>query len=88
MTVRILQIDVDGNDGRCVALCDPMDLNEILANLIDNACKWAAEANCHPRLCIRRKAGNHDRHRGRKMMVRDCRAESMDVVFRIGVTPG
>ena len=30
-------------DARCVALCDPMDLNEMLANLIDNACKWAVE---------------------------------------------
>jgi signal transduction histidine kinase len=29
---------------RCVALCDPMDLNEMLANLIDNACKWGTEA--------------------------------------------
>jgi signal transduction histidine kinase len=22
-------------------MCDPMDLNEMLANLIDNACKWS-----------------------------------------------
>lgn len=28
-------------DQDCVALCDPMDLNEMLANLVDNACKWA-----------------------------------------------
>ncbi|MEE8438033.1 MAG: HAMP domain-containing sensor histidine kinase [Micropepsaceae bacterium] len=28
-------------DRNCIALCDPMDLNEMLANLIDNACKWA-----------------------------------------------
>jgi signal transduction histidine kinase len=28
-------------DQQCIALCDPMDLNEMLANLIDNACKWA-----------------------------------------------
>src|SRR5262249_50271968 len=27
----------------CLALCDPMDLNEMLANLIDNACKWTAK---------------------------------------------
>ncbi len=29
-------------DSRVV--CDPLDLNEILANLIDNACKWATRA--------------------------------------------
>src|SRR5580704_17136425 len=34
-----LLIDVDV-DARCIALCDPMDLNEMLANLIDNECKW------------------------------------------------
>ena len=32
-------IDVSGD---FVALCDPMDLNEMVANLIDNACKWTA----------------------------------------------
>ncbi len=31
-------------DAQCVAICDPMDLNEMLANLIDNACKWAVGA--------------------------------------------
>jgi signal transduction histidine kinase len=31
-------------DAQCAALCDPMDLNEMLANLIDNACKWAVGA--------------------------------------------
>src|SRR6185503_9231985 len=31
-------------DAGCIALCDPMDLNEMLANLIDNACKWAAKS--------------------------------------------
>jgi signal transduction histidine kinase len=30
-------------DRDCVALCDPMDLNEMLANLIDNACKWSSK---------------------------------------------
>ena len=37
-----LAIDADVGDA-CVALCDPMDLNEILANIIDNACKWATQ---------------------------------------------
>ena len=75
-----LQIDVDV-DGRCVALCDPMDLNEMLANLIDNACKWAAET-----IAIRGfidESGNHV-----VIAVEDdgpgLPAESMDVVFRIG----
>jgi signal transduction histidine kinase len=40
---RKLQIDADVA-ARCVASCDPMDLNEMLANLIDNACKWAVKA--------------------------------------------
>jgi len=30
-------------DNDCVALCEPMDLNEMLANLIDNACKWSSK---------------------------------------------
>ena len=38
---RNLQIDADV-EPQCVASCDPMDLNEMLANLMDNACKWAA----------------------------------------------
>src|SRR5579871_991059 len=29
-------------DPDCVAQCDPLDLGEMLANLIDNACKWCA----------------------------------------------
>ena len=40
---RNLQIDVDVAP-ECVASCEPMDLNEMLANLIDNACKWGANA--------------------------------------------
>jgi signal transduction histidine kinase len=36
-----VSIDVDA---QCVVLCDPIDLNEMAANLIDNACKWAAAA--------------------------------------------
>lgn len=35
-----LSFDIDV-DGTCSARCDPMDLNEMLANVIDNACKWA-----------------------------------------------
>jgi len=27
----------------CIVMCDPMDLNEMLANLIDNACKWSVK---------------------------------------------
>jgi signal transduction histidine kinase len=38
-----LQIGADIQP-QCVALCDPMDLNEMLANLIDNACKWGVKA--------------------------------------------
>ena len=30
-------------DPDCIAMCDPMDLNEMLANLIDNACKWSTK---------------------------------------------
>ena len=30
-------------DPDCIAMCDPMDLNEMLANLIDNACKWCTK---------------------------------------------
>jgi signal transduction histidine kinase len=40
---RNLDMSVDV-DEKCVVLCDPMDLNEMAANLIDNACKWAHEA--------------------------------------------
>ena len=36
------RIDVEV-DPQCVVLCDPMDLSEMLANLIDNACKWCRE---------------------------------------------
>lgn len=37
---RHLTIDVRGKRAIAVA-CDPVDLGEILSNLIDNACKWA-----------------------------------------------
>jgi signal transduction histidine kinase len=40
---KSLRICVDV-DAQCVVICDSMDLNEMLANLIDNACKWAAAA--------------------------------------------
>jgi signal transduction histidine kinase len=68
-------------DQNCVALCDPMDLNEMLANLVDNACKWARRE-----VAI---TGSVD-------LVRNCAVinvdddgpglppESMDVVFQIG----
>jgi signal transduction histidine kinase len=68
-------------DQNCVALCDPMDLNEMLANLVDNACKWAKRE-----VAI---TGSVD-------LVRNCAVihvdddgpglppESMDVVFQIG----
>jgi len=35
-----IAVDIDKN---CIAMCDPMDLNEMLANLIDNACKWSTK---------------------------------------------
>ncbi|MEY4880226.1 MAG: hypothetical protein RJB62_1695 [Pseudomonadota bacterium] len=69
------------DDEKCVALCDPMDLNEMVANLIDNACKWArsevaitssVDAVAHAAV----------------IMVEDdgpgLPPESMEVVFRIG----
>jgi signal transduction histidine kinase len=73
-----MNLDVDA---RCVALCDPMDLNEMLANLIDNACKWAAET-----IAIR---GSIDDSKNEVVIaVEDdgpgLPAEAMDVVFRIG----
>jgi signal transduction histidine kinase len=75
-----LRMNVDV-DARCVALCDPMDLNEMLANLIDNACKWAAQT-----IAIR---GFIDESRNQDVIaVEDdgpgLPAEAMDVVFRIG----
>ena len=41
--VKNPRIDAD-IDANCIALCDPMDLNEMLANLIDNACKWSTKS--------------------------------------------
>ena len=37
---KALEFEVE-IDPDCIAMCDPMDLNEMLANLIDNACKWS-----------------------------------------------
>jgi signal transduction histidine kinase len=75
-----LRIEVDV-DAHCVVLCDPMDLNEMLANLIDNACKWAAGA-----VVIR---GFIDSGKSQDVIaVEDdgpgLPPEAMDVVFRIG----
>jgi signal transduction histidine kinase len=68
-------------DEQSVALCDPMDLNEMLANLIDNACKWAAKSIAvHG--CIRELED--------KIVVTieddgpGLPADAMDVVFRVG----
>ena len=75
-----LRIDVDV-DARCVALCDPMDLNEMLANLIDNACKWAVET-------IAIHGFMDDTGNEVVIVIEDdgpgLPAESMDVVFQIG----
>jgi signal transduction histidine kinase len=77
---KMLRIDVDV-DARCVALCDPMDLNEMLANLIDNACKWGKGT-----IAIR---GSIDESGNRVVIAIEddgpgLPPESMDVVFRIG----
>ena len=77
---KTLRIDVE-IDARYVAVCDAMDLNEILANLIDNACKWAAKT-----VAIR---GFVDESRNRVVIVVEddgpgLPAQAMDVVFRIG----
>jgi signal transduction histidine kinase len=65
----------------CVALCDPMDLNEILANIIDNACKWATR-----RIVIR---GTVDETQDRVVIIVDddgpgLPAEKLDIVFKVG----
>jgi signal transduction histidine kinase len=68
-------------DARCVALCDPMDLNEMLANIIDNACKWTIHTvSIHG--CIDETANQvviavEDEGPG-------LPPDSMDVVFRVG----
>jgi signal transduction histidine kinase len=75
---RDLQISVQ-IDASCLALCDPMDLNEMLANLIDNACKWTTKT-----IVILGSA-----HEDRVVVaVEDdgpgLPADSIDVVFRVG----
>jgi signal transduction histidine kinase len=75
-----LAIDVDVDEA-CVALCDPMDLNEILANVIDNACKWAAQ-----RIAI---SGTVSENSDRIVVAVDddgpgLPAEKLDVVFKVG----
>jgi signal transduction histidine kinase len=77
---KTLRIDVE-IDARYVAVCDAMDLNEMLANLIDNACKWAAKT-----VAIR---GFVDESRNRVVIVVEddgpgLPAQAMDAVFRIG----
>jgi len=71
----------EGIDDRCVALCDPMDLNEMLANLVDNACKWGSET-----VCVH---GHLDEDAKQIVIVVEddgpgLPAESMDVVFQVG----
>ncbi|HEY7300206.1 MAG TPA: HAMP domain-containing sensor histidine kinase [Xanthobacteraceae bacterium] len=75
-----LQIDADV-DPECVTLCDPMDLNEMLANLMDNACKWAANV-----VAVR---GFVDRINAQVVIeIEDdgpgLPAEALDRVFKIG----
>jgi signal transduction histidine kinase len=77
---KMLQFHVD-IDERCVALCDPMDLNEMLAKLIDNACKWAKNT-----VAIR---GNVEEEAKQAVIavVDDgpgLPAQSMEAVFQIG----
>ena len=75
-----LQIRSDVEE-RCVALCDPMDLNEMLANVIDNACKWAART-----IAVR---GSVDESTNQVVIAVEDDGPglppgSLDVVFRIG----
>ncbi len=65
----------------CAAQCDPSDLGEMLANLIDNACKW-----CAGRVLISARA---DGKSGQIVIAVDddgpgLPAEAREVVFRIG----
>jgi signal transduction histidine kinase len=77
---RDLRISTDIGE-HCAALCDPMDLNEMLANVVDNACKWATRSI--DILCSIDKSRNQV-----VIAVGDdgpgLPAGSLDVVFRIG----
>ena len=68
-------------DPDCIAMCDPMDLNEMLANLIDNACKWSTK-----RIAVR---GTVDEKANQAVIaVEDdgpgLPLESREMVFQIG----
>ncbi len=75
-----LRFDVRIEPG-CVAQCDPMDLNEMLANLIDNACKWAVAT-------VAITGAVDDATHNVVLAVEDdgpgLPAEKMEVVFHIG----
>ncbi len=68
-------------DPYCVVLCDPMDLNEMLANIIDNACKWTTQT-----IVIR--ASIDDTKKQVVIAIEDdgpgLPADAMELVFRIG----
>lgn len=73
-----ISVDVDAG---CVVQCDPLDLSEMLANLIDNACKW-----CAGRVVI---SAHSDFPAQRAIMTIDddgpgLPAAAREVVFRIG----
>ena len=63
----------------CVAQCDPMDLNEMLANLVDNACKWARK-----RIHIAAETGPAHVVISISDDGEGLPPEARDVVFRIG----
>jgi signal transduction histidine kinase len=77
---KIIRVRMD-IDPDCRVLCDPMDLNEMVANLIDNACKWATEA-------VTVRAGLEDSKTCVVITIEDdgpgLPAEAMERVFKIG----
>ncbi|WP_084584492.1 sensor histidine kinase [Sphingomonas azotifigens] len=87
---RCLRIETDIDPSLRVGV-DPVDLDEILANLIDNACKWAAGL-----ITIRAMAGD-DQHGPVRITIADdgpgIPQDAMDRVFAPGerldeATPG